>query len=205
MSGQGNCSPSCKYSSLMFHEWKVVVGSQQPDDSLLYSSRGKWVTLYVTLFVVYHWYWKVYILFQNTNYCGRRHKKNNNQTNRTRKCRLEHVFTLILTSRSNRTLLETILKTTSHSLQITHTTSTLTSTARALQSPVVYKPLVCPLFQKHYTTNITQPTMSHLRIGITTRTTTTLLNVIGTTTASSADGVSLIVSLTKRWSTLSLQ
>lgn len=47
-------------------------------------------------------------------------------------------------------------------------------------------------------------TLSGLRVGITAGTTNALLNVESTAAASSADGVSLIVSLTKAGSTLSL-
>ena len=47
--------------------------------------------------------------------------------------------------------------------------------------------------------------MSHLSIGVTARSASALLNVEGTAVASSADGVSLSVSLTKRSGTLGLQ
>ena len=47
-------------------------------------------------------------------------------------------------------------------------------------------------------------TVSHLRIGVTTRTAAALLNVISTTTASSANRVGLIMSLTKWRSTFRL-
>ena len=48
------------------------------------------------------------------------------------------------------------------------------------------------------------PTMSHLSVGISTRSASALLNVESTAVASSADGVSLGVSLTKRSGTLGL-
>ena len=48
-------------------------------------------------------------------------------------------------------------------------------------------------------------TVTHLGIGISARAAAALLNVEGTTTASSADGVRLCMSLTERRSTLSLQ
>ena len=101
---------------------------------------------------------------------------------------------LVLEGLRLRTLLESVLETTSHCLQISHTTCSLTTTTRTLQSPVVY---AC--------TNSTPPTVSHLRIGIATRSTSTLLNVVSTTTTSSANSVCLSVSFTKRRSTLSLQ
>ena len=50
-----------------------------------------------------------------------------------------------------------------------------------------------------------EPTVSHLSIGVTARSASALLNVEGTAVASSADGVSLGVSLTKRSGTLGLQ
>ena len=50
-----------------------------------------------------------------------------------------------------------------------------------------------------------EPTVSHLGIGVTARSASALLNVEGTAVASSADGVSLGVSLTKRSGTLGLQ
>ena len=50
-----------------------------------------------------------------------------------------------------------------------------------------------------------EPTVSHLGIGVTARSASALLNVEGTAVASSADGVSLGVSLTKRGGTLGLQ
>ena len=49
------------------------------------------------------------------------------------------------------------------------------------------------------------PTVSHLSIGVTARSASALLNVEGTAVASSANGVSLGVSLTKRGGTLGLQ
>lgn len=55
------------------------------------------------------------------------------------------------------------------------------------------------------TTHTNACTVSHLGIGIAARTAAALLNVISTTTTSSANSVSLVVSLTERRSTLSLQ
>ena len=49
------------------------------------------------------------------------------------------------------------------------------------------------------------PTVSHLGIGVTAGSASALLNVEGTAVASSADGVSLGVSLTKRSGTLGLR
>ena len=101
-------------------------------------------------------------------------------------------------SRCLTSLLEAVLEATSHRLQILHATRSLTTTAGALQSPIVY-------------THVTpapppssQPTVSHLGIRISTRTAAALLNVESTTVASSADRVSLGVFLTKRGSTLGL-
>lgn len=48
---------------------------------------------------------------------------------------------LMLASRSFRTLLEAILETTGHRLEVAHATRALTSAARALQRPVVYTAL----------------------------------------------------------------
>ena len=45
---------------------------------------------------------------------------------------------LVLASRSLRTLLEIVLETTSHGLEVAHTTRSLTSATRTLQRPVVY-------------------------------------------------------------------
>ena len=115
------------------------------------------------------------------------------QTN-TLLCCFRKQNNLVLEGLRLRTLLESVLETTSHCLQISHTTCSLTTTTRTLQSPVVY---AC--------TNSTPPTVSHLRIGIATRSTSTLLNVVSTTTTSSANSVCLSVSFTKRRSTLSLQ
>lgn len=44
----------------------------------------------------------------------------------------------LLVSRSLASLLETILEATSHRLQVLHTTRSLTTTTRTLQSPIVY-------------------------------------------------------------------
>ena len=115
------------------------------------------------------------------------------QTN-TPLCCFRKQNNLVLETLRLRTLAESVLETTSHCLQIFHTTSSLTTTTRTLQCPVVYA---------H--TTPTLATVSHLRIGIATRSTSTLLNVVGTTTTSSANSVCLRMSFTKRRSTLSLQ
>ena len=101
-------------------------------------------------------------------------------------------------SRRLTSLLEAVLEATSHRLQILHATRSLTTTAGALQSPIVYTH-VTPAPRPS-----SQPTMSHLGIRVTARTASALLDVISTATASSADGVSLVVSLTERGSTLGL-
>ena len=54
---------------------------------------------------------------------------------------------LVLTSRSLASLLETVLEATSHRLQVTHATRSLTSATRTLQRPVVYS--ISPFHSKH--------------------------------------------------------
>ena len=49
-----------------------------------------------------------------------------------------------LVSRSLGTLTESVLETASHSLEVTHASSSLSTTARTLQSPVVYKTITLP-------------------------------------------------------------
>lgn len=107
--------------------------------------------------------------------------------------------TTLLVSRRLTSLLEAVLEATSHRLQILHATRSLTTTAGALQSPIVYTH-VTPAPRPS-----SQPTMSHLGIRVSTRTAAALLNVESTTVASSADRVSLGVFLTKRGSTLGLR
>lgn len=74
------------------------------------------------------------------------------------------------------TLSESILKATSHSLQITHTSGTIRSTTLSLGTPIV---------------------LSHLLSGITTRRTASLLDVVTNLTTSTAGSMRLIVSLTE--------
>lgn len=77
--------------------------------------------------------------------------------------------------------LETVVESSADVLQVGHSTGTGSSSSLSLLGPVV---------------------RSHLRRWVATRSTSLLLGVQRTTTASVANDVRLVVSLTHRWSTL---